>query len=69
MSFEKIIGNDKVKELLNKNVKSQNLLHSYMFIGPNGIGKNMMAHDFAKMILCMSVFLMVLIYHNSVQLT
>jgi len=54
VSFEKIIGNDKVKELLNKNVKSQNLLHSYMFIGPNGIGKNMMAHDFAKMILCMS---------------
>lgn len=54
MSFEKIIGNDKVKELLNKNVKSQNLLHSYMFIGPNGIGKNMIAHDFAKMILCMS---------------
>ena len=52
MSFENIIGNEKVKELLNKTISSNNILHSYLFLGIEGIGKSLFAKEFAKMILC-----------------
>lgn len=52
MSFENIIGNEKVKELLNKTISSNNILHSYLFFGIEGIGKSLFAKEFAKMILC-----------------
>lgn len=54
MSFENIIGNEKVKELLNKTISSNNILHSYVFLGEEGIGKSLFAKEFAKMILCQS---------------
>lgn len=54
MSFESIIGNEKVKALLDKTIKSNNILHSYMFLGIDGIGKMKFAKEFAKMILCES---------------
>lgn len=53
MSFENLIGNDKIKEILNNTIKTKKVMHSYMFIGPNGIGKTLFAKEFAKMILCM----------------
>lgn len=34
MAFNNIIGNDKVKETLINLVKSNTIVHSYMFIGP-----------------------------------
>lgn len=52
MSFSNIIGNDNVKNILTKSLKNNTILHSYMFIGETGIGKKMMANQFAKMILC-----------------
>lgn len=52
MGFEYILGNEKVKELLNKTVSSNNILHSYLFLGIDGIGKSLFAREFAKMILC-----------------
>ncbi len=52
MSFNNIIGNEKVKELLNKLIEQNNILHSYLFLGTEGIGKSLFAHEFAKMILC-----------------
>lgn len=52
MSFENIIGNEKVKNLLNKTISSNNILHSYLFLGIEGIGKSLFAYEFAKMILC-----------------
>ena len=52
MNFEKIIGNENIKELLRNSIKSHNLVHSYMFVGPYGIGKSLFANIFAKMILC-----------------
>ena len=52
MNFDNIIGNEKVKELLNKTISSNNILHSYMFLGVEGIGKSLFAKEFAKMILC-----------------
>jgi len=52
LSFNNIIGNEKVKELLNKSIEQNNILHSYLFLGTEGIGKSLFAHEFAKMILC-----------------
>ena len=52
MNFNHIIGNNDIKELLNKSLETKNLVHSYMFIGPDGIGKSLFAKELAKMILC-----------------
>ena len=52
--FEKIIGNEKIKESLIKPVKNNTISHSYMFIGTQGIGKKEIAKEFAKMILCLN---------------
>lgn len=52
MSFENLIGNDEVKSTLNNIVQLNKIMHSYMFIGPAGIGKKLFAKEFAKMILC-----------------
>ena len=54
MSFENLIGNNKVKDILNNTINSQKVMHSYMFIGPDGIGKTLFAKEFAKMILCIN---------------
>lgn len=54
MSFENLIGNEKIKELLANAIKSNNLLHSYLFTGIDGIGKSLFAKEFAHMILCTS---------------
>ena len=54
MNFDNVIGNDNIKELLNNSIKLNNVVHSYMFIGPDGIGKSIFSKDFAKMLLCMS---------------
>ena len=52
MSFERIIGNDKVKKFLNKAINENHILHSYLFSGIEGIGKKLFAIEFAKKILC-----------------
>lgn len=52
MNFNSIIGNDEVKSLLDNLIKTNNVVHSYMFVGPDGIGKFLFAKEFAKMILC-----------------
>lgn len=54
MNFNNIIGNENVKHLLNNSIKSNNLVHSYMFVGPDGIGKSLFAKDLAEIMLCMS---------------
>ena len=52
--FEQIIGNKKIKEELVASIKKGNISHSYLFLGTQGIGKKMIAKEFAKMILCTS---------------
>lgn len=52
MSFKNIIGNEKTKELLKRSIEQNNILHSYLFLGIEGIGKSLFAKQFAKMILC-----------------
>ena len=50
--FSDIIGNDKLKKELIHSVETNKTSHSYMFVGTDGIGKKMIAKEFAKMILC-----------------
>lgn len=52
MSFENLIGNQSVKNILNNAISKNLILHSYMFVGNSGIGKSLFAMEFAKMILC-----------------
>ena len=50
--FDKILGNDKIKLELINSIKSGKYSHSYLFLGISGIGKKLIAREFAKMILC-----------------
>lgn len=52
--FEDIIGNQKTKEILKRTIISNKASHSYMFLGTEGIGKKLIAKEFAKAILCLS---------------
>lgn len=52
--FEKIIGNEKNKESLEKAIKLNKTSHSYMFWGIDGIGKKLIALELAKKILCLT---------------
>lgn len=54
MAFETLVGNEKVKTLLTNAVQTNNVLHSYLFSGIDGIGKSLFAKEFANMILCTS---------------
>lgn len=50
--FEGIIGNEKIKESLKKYIIEDKISHSYLFLGVEGIGKQLIAKEFAKSILC-----------------
>lgn len=52
--FENIIGNDKIKKGLETAIKNNTVTHSYLFTGISGIGKKMIAIEFAKRILCLT---------------
>lgn len=52
MAFENILGNEKNKKLLEQAIQNNSILHSYLFVGEEGIGKSLFATEFAKMILC-----------------
>ena len=50
--FKNIIGNDEIKKELIQSVEQNKISHGYLFIGTEGIGKRLIAKEFAKMILC-----------------
>lgn len=50
--FKDIIGNKKIKETLKYLVVQKQISHSYMFLGIEGIGKQLIAKEFTKAILC-----------------
>ena len=54
MIFNNIIGNEKNKELLKNVIDTNNVAHSYMFVGQDSIGKLEFAKKFAKAILCLN---------------
>ena len=53
--FSGILGNEETKKILENSIKTQKISHSYMFIGQSGIGKFMVAKEFAKAVLCQGV--------------
>ena len=50
--FQNIYGNEKIKNELINFIKLNKYSHSYLFVGTSGIGKKLIAREFAKMILC-----------------
>ncbi len=50
--FDEIIGNERIKEELRKAILENKISHSYMFVGIEGIGKQMIAKEFARIVLC-----------------
>ena len=52
MKFKDIIGNTEAKEYLIKSIKQNSILHSYLFVGTEGIGKLLIAKETARRILC-----------------
>ena len=51
--FENIVGNNKIKESLKNAVKSNNVSHSYLFIGKAGVGKKLFVFFLAKKVMCL----------------
>ena len=50
--FDEIIGNEQIKKALEKAVMENKVSHSYMFVGIEGIGKQLIAKEFARIVLC-----------------
>lgn len=50
--FENILGNNRIKNLLKQAIEQNKVSHSYLLVGTMGIGKKMMATQYAKAILC-----------------
>lgn len=49
--FENIIGNETAKNTLKKSIETNQITHSYLMIGIPGIGKKLIAKEYAKEIL------------------
>ena len=54
MNFDEIIGNENVKNNLEITCKNNKIAHSYIFLGIEGIGKKIIAKEFARKILCLN---------------
>ena len=52
MSWSSIVGQERVKSLLKRTVQSGQIAHAYLFYGPEGIGKDALAIEFAKTLIC-----------------
>ncbi len=54
MSFRDILGHEKQIEILKRCILSGRTAHSYLFAGPEGVGKMLVAKAFAKALNCPS---------------
>jgi DNA polymerase-3 subunit delta' len=52
MSWDTILGHERVVEKLRCGCVAGRLAHAYAFVGPAGIGKSLFAMEFAKCLLC-----------------
>jgi DNA polymerase-3 subunit delta' len=52
MSFKDVIGHTMPVELLKRAIKNDKVVHSYLFLGNEGIGKQRVALEFAKALNC-----------------
>jgi len=53
MSFETVLGHSKPIGLLQRAIKNDRMAHSYLFLGNEGIGKRLVALQFAKALNCL----------------
>jgi DNA polymerase III subunit delta' len=53
MSFRNIQGHDNIKLFFKRAIGLNKISHSYLFFGPDGVGKTLMAHTVAKALNCL----------------
>lgn len=53
MSWSSIVGQERVKALLQRTIQNGQIAHAYLFYGPEGIGKDALAIEFAKTLNCL----------------
>ncbi|HEY5675067.1 MAG TPA: DNA polymerase III subunit delta' [Malonomonas sp.] len=52
MTFDSIIGHERQKEILRQALRNQKVAHAYLFEGPEGVGKRLVALALARTLLC-----------------
>jgi len=52
MTFDQILGHARQKEILRRAIRSQRLAHAYLFEGPEGIGKQLVALALTRAVVC-----------------
>ena len=52
MTFSQVIGHERQKDLLRRAVRSGRLAHAYLFEGPAGIGKRLIALGLTRLLFC-----------------
>ncbi len=52
MSFSQVIGHERQKNLLRRAVSTGRLAHAYLFEGPEGVGKRLIALELARLVFC-----------------
>ncbi|RPI05682.1 MAG: hypothetical protein EHM64_05700 [Ignavibacteriae bacterium] len=52
MSWSTIVGQERVKALLKRTLQNGQIAHAYLFFGPEGIGKDALALEFARTLIC-----------------
>lgn len=52
MAFEKIIGQQRVKQFFQSGLESGRVAHAYLFVGERGVGKEAMALELARAFFC-----------------
>ncbi|MBW6511930.1 MAG: DNA polymerase III subunit delta' [Desulfuromonadaceae bacterium] len=52
MTFAQILGHERQKDLLRRALKSDRLANAYLFTGPDGIGKRLVALALARAVFC-----------------
>ncbi len=52
MGWNSIIGQGRAKEILQRSIEQKRVAHAYLLSGPRGVGKDALAIEFAKTILC-----------------
>ncbi len=55
MALDSVVGQQRVAQLLRRVLHSGRVGHAYLFHGPVGLGKFLMAREFAKELLCQAV--------------
>jgi DNA polymerase-3 subunit delta' len=52
MTFDSIIGHERQKTILRRSLQNRRIAHAYLFEGPDGVGKRLVALALARALLC-----------------